>query len=169
LATPSGNIVYTITDVLAIFAPLFDERPRPSLYFLKGWTAEASKEQRIFKAEQEAQKSGEKEVAENDVIVVSGFKTKKVPPLMWRECIKKIWEVDPLLCKHCGGMMKIISFIYERKVIRKILDHLGLCKEDKSKRNRAPPAFPDFVERIIEHYDDGWPDYEEPFVDVQIL
>jgi len=69
------------------------------------------------KAEQEAQKGGEKEVVENDVIVVSGFKTKKVPPLMWRECIKKIWEVDPLLCKCCGGMMKIISFIYERKVI----------------------------------------------------
>ena len=91
------------------------------------------------KAEQEAQKGGEKEVAENDVIVVSGFKTKKVPPLMWRECIKKIWEVDPLLCKHCGGMMKIISFIYERKVIKKILDHLGLYNEDKSIRNRAPP------------------------------
>ncbi|MEA3469415.1 MAG: hypothetical protein U9R57_14480 [Thermodesulfobacteriota bacterium] len=121
------------------------------------------------KAEQEAQKSSEKEVAANDVIVVSGFKTKKVPPLMWRECIKKIWEVDPLLCKHCGGMMKIISFIYERKVIKKILDHLGIYAEDKPKRNRAPPAFPDFVERIIEKYDDGWSDYEEPFVDVQML
>jgi len=121
------------------------------------------------KAEQEAQKSVEKEVAENDVIVVSGFKTKKVPPLMWRECIKKTWEVDPLLCKHCGGMMKIISFIYEWKVIRKILVYLGLYKEDKSKWNRVPPAFQDFVERIIEQYDDGWPDYEEPFVDVQML
>ena len=64
--------------------------------------------------------------------------------------------------------MKIISFIYERKVIKKILDHLGLYKEDKSKRNRAPPVFSDFVERIIEQYDDGWPDYEEPFVDVQM-
>lgn len=26
--------------------------------------------------------------------------------------------------------MKIISFIYERKVIKKILDHLGLYEED---------------------------------------
>jgi len=66
-------------------------------------------------------------------------------------------------------MMKIISFIYEWKVIRKILVYLGLYKEDKSKWNRVPPAFQDFVERIIEQYDDGWPDYEEPFVDVQML
>jgi len=121
-----------------------------------------------------AEKAGGEAIEENieamyEVIVVSGFKPKKIPQLMWRECIKKIWEVDPLLCPHCGSLMKLISFIYERKVIRKILDHLGLYKKDKSKRNRAPPAFPDFVERIIEQYDDGWPDYEEPFVDVQML
>jgi len=113
------------------------------------------------KAEQEAQKSAEKEVTENEVIVVSGFKTKKVPPLMWRESINKIWKVAPLLCKHCGGVMKIISFIYERKVIKKILDHLGLY-EDKPRRNRAPPVSRGFRERIIESYDDGWPEHVGP-------
>ena len=41
------------------------------------------------KADQKAEKRGEEEVAENDVVVVSGFRTKKVPPLMWRECVKK--------------------------------------------------------------------------------
>jgi hypothetical protein len=87
---------------------------------------------------------------------------------MWRECIKKVWEVDPLLCRHCGSLMKIVSFIYERKVIKKILDHLGLY-EGKPMRNRAPPVSRDFIERIIELYDDGWTDYEEPFVDVQTL
>ncbi|MBU1564516.1 MAG: hypothetical protein KJ630_02680 [Proteobacteria bacterium] len=55
-----------------------------------------------------------KEVDNNEIIVISGFKQKKVPPLVWRECIKKIWEVDPLLCCHCDALMKIISFIYGR-------------------------------------------------------
>jgi hypothetical protein len=64
--------------------------------------------------------------------------------------------------------MRIISFIYERKVIRKILDHLGVTEEVKPKRKRAPPS-PPTVETIIEPYDDGWPDYEEPFIDVQTL
>lgn len=75
--------------------------------------------------------------------------------------------MDHLLCPHCGNLMKIKCFIYERKVIKKILDHLGLYEEDKPKRNRAPPISRNFVERIIESYDDGWPDYEKPFVDVQ--
>jgi len=43
-----------------------------------------------------------------------------------RECIKKIWEADPLHCPKCGGEMKIISFITDLKTIRKILEHLGL-------------------------------------------
>jgi hypothetical protein len=31
------------------------------------------------------------------------------------------------------------------------------------------PTLPKTVETIIEPYDDGWSDYEEPFIDVQTL
>jgi hypothetical protein len=129
------------------------------------------------KAEELSGESEQKKVEEYNVIVVSDFKTKKTPLMIWRECtpkafvsrhIKKVWEVDPLLCPHRGGLMRIISFIYERKVIKKILDHLGVIEEVKLKRERAPPS-PPTVETIIEPYDDGWPDYEEPFIDVQTL
>jgi hypothetical protein len=120
-----------------------------------------------------AEKAGGEAIEENieamnEVIVVSGFKPKKIPQLMWRECIKKIWEVDPLLCPHCGSLMKLISFIYQHKVIRKILDHLGLFEETKQQRERAPPC-PEVIERIIEQFDDGWPDYAEPFIAVKTL
>ena len=82
----------------------------------------------------------EKTEAENDdIIVISNFRAKKIPPLVWRECIKKVWEVDPLLCIHCGGLMKIARFIYEHRVIKKTLAHLGLSEEAKSKRERALP------------------------------
>jgi hypothetical protein len=42
--------------------------------------------------------------------------------------IKRIFEVDPLQCPHCGGQMKIIGFIERRQheVIEKILRHCGL-------------------------------------------
>jgi len=36
--------------------------------------------------------------------------------------------------------MKIVSFINERKVIIKRLNHLGLLKGVKPKRDRAPPV-----------------------------
>jgi hypothetical protein len=91
-----------------------------------------------------------------------------VPPLVWRECIKKIWEVDPLLCTHCGGLMKIVSFIYKRKVVRKILVHLGLFKGQVEKR--GPPTAPErYPETIVEPFDDGWSEYDESIIDVQAL
>ncbi len=49
-----------------------------------------------------------------------------VPSKGWAEMIRKVYEVDPLLCPSCGGQMKIISFIEDHKVIDKIIDHLKL-------------------------------------------
>jgi len=40
--------------------------------------------------------------------------------------IRKVYEVDPLICPSCGGQMKIIAFIEDHKVIDKIIGHLKL-------------------------------------------
>ena len=50
--------------------------------------------------------------------------------------IKKVYEVDPLLCPKCEGQMSIISFIEDHKVIDKIIDYLKLT----FKTERPPPA-----------------------------
>jgi len=44
----------------------------------------------------------------------------------WARLIQKIYEVDPLVCPSCRGEMRVIAFIEDREVIRKILTHLGL-------------------------------------------
>ncbi len=49
-----------------------------------------------------------------------------VPSRGWAEMIRKVYELDPLLCPECGGQMSIISFIEDHKVIDKIIDHLKL-------------------------------------------
>jgi hypothetical protein len=74
--------------------------------------------------------------AEVEIIDVSEYEPKHLPSKTWRECIKKIWEVDPLIGPNCGGEMKIISFITEASVIRQILEHLNLWKQNLS---RDPP------------------------------
>ena len=89
---------------------------------------------------------------------ISGYKTRE-------EYLKCFDSGTP--SSRCSRLKKITSFIYERKVVRKILYHLGLSEEAKSKRERAPPSSPNIVETITESYDGGWPDYEEPFTDVQ--
>ena len=44
----------------------------------------------------------------------------------WARLIQKIYAVDALTCPTCQGKMKIISFIENPEIIKKILKHLGL-------------------------------------------
>ncbi len=43
----------------------------------------------------------------------------------WARLIARIYEVDQLRCRGCGGSIQLIAFITERAVIVRILDHLG--------------------------------------------
>jgi hypothetical protein len=54
----------------------------------------------------------------------------------WAVVIKRVYEVDPLTCEHCGGAMKVVAFIEPPQidVIEKILRHCGLWQP------RPPPA-----------------------------
>ena len=40
--------------------------------------------------------------------------------------IQKIYETDPLGCPKCSGKMKILYFIEDPEIIKKILKHLDL-------------------------------------------
>ena len=49
-----------------------------------------------------------------------------------------VYEVDPLICPHCGGQMRFLAVIEEPPVIERILDQVGeWCP---SPPPRAPPA-----------------------------
>ena len=60
----------------------------------------------------------------------------------WARLIQKIYEVDPLVCPRCQGIMRIISFIEDKQVIRAILEHLGLwlVRSRPPPKNHDPPA-----------------------------
>jgi hypothetical protein len=49
----------------------------------------------------------------------------------WARLIKKVYEVDPLICPKCGHEMRVISIITDSYEVNKILEYL--------KRNNAPP------------------------------
>jgi hypothetical protein len=49
---------------------------------------------------------------------------KPVPSKGWAEMIRKVYEVDPMVCPQCGGTMKIIAFITEYTAVDRIIDHL---------------------------------------------
>ena len=60
--------------------------------------------------------------------------------LPWADLLKKVFAVDVLACPACGGRLRVIAFIAEALVAKRILDHLGLdaCGPPLS-RALAPP------------------------------
>ena len=42
----------------------------------------------------------------------------------WAELLRRIYEVDPLACPACGGVMRIIAVITDGAVIDRLLTHL---------------------------------------------
>jgi len=74
----------------------------------------------------------------------------------WARLIQKIYEVNPLTCPHCGKEMKIIAFIEDYKVVKKILDHLGIYEfEAKRSPPRAAQDPGEFDDYIIDNYIDS--------------
>jgi hypothetical protein len=68
-----------------------------------------------------------------DVIGQSGSAGESTPPFR-----STAWKVDPLTWPKCGTEMRIISFIFDKAVIDKILTNLGIFEQNSNQR--APPA-----------------------------
>ena len=77
-----------------------------------------------------------KEGAAESDFVIEDEEYNKSCSRSWARLIKKIYEVDPLICPRCGGNMRIIAFIEDYRVVKKILNYLGI---DEFKRDKFPP------------------------------
>jgi Putative transposase/Transposase zinc-binding domain len=57
----------------------------------------------------------------------------------WANLMRRAFDLDVLACPRCGGRMSVIATIDDPRVIRKILDHLGLPTEVPQPRPARPP------------------------------
>ncbi len=84
----------------------------------------------------------------------------------WARLIQKIYEVDPLLCPKCSSEMRVIAFIEDPDVIKKILNHLDLwvIKRKPQHVDNAPPidVFPAYDEQPTPSTDDYIRDPDYP-------
>jgi hypothetical protein len=53
----------------------------------------------------------------------------------WARLIRKVFEVDPLLCGKCGSEMKIVAVVTDPKVVDRIIRHL----DKNAVTPRSPP------------------------------
>jgi hypothetical protein len=135
--------------------------PEKSFHLVRyyGWYSNRSRGDR---KKQQAQDKSTITSDATDVLTITEPQQKKIPSKTWRECIKKVWEVEPLECPHCGGEMKIVSFIDKSLLIRRILEHLNLWQV-RIPRGLPPPEELEDIANVVvcEAFDDGWSRYDD--------
>jgi hypothetical protein len=47
----------------------------------------------------------------------------------WAELMKRVFGIEALVCDMCGGRRKVMTFLTDPRVVRGILEHLGLATE----------------------------------------
>ena len=59
----------------------------------------------------------------------------------WARLLRRVYEIDPLVCPRCRGVMRVVAFITEGRVISRILDHLDHIGASalRAPQDRAPP------------------------------
>ncbi|SRR6266571_7841021 len=55
----------------------------------------------------------------------------------WARLISKVYQADPLVCRQCGGPLKVVAYVTDELSITRILDLLGLSPLQQEK---PPPA-----------------------------
>jgi len=60
----------------------------------------------------------------------------------WAELMRRVFEIEVLICPHCGGPRKLLAAIFDRDAILKILAHLGLPTEPPPLAPARPPPMP---------------------------
>ena len=61
-----------------------------------------------------------------EIIEHLALKPRRIPSQKWRDLIKKVWEVDPLLCPQCHHEMRPVSLINDAQIIERILRLVGM-------------------------------------------
>ena len=120
-------------DVLEFLARVLDHLPEPSQQLVRywGWTSNAARGRRR-RRQGESDATPRKHTEPGDQA--------KSRRLSWSQLIRKVYEIDPLLCTLCGTEMRIVAFIIERSSLRRILQHLGCDRQQPDPLAHSPPA-----------------------------
>jgi hypothetical protein len=59
--------------------------------------------------------------------------------MSWARLLRKVYEIDPLLCSYCGGELKIVAFITELSSVRRFLKGISVEPREPEPLAHSPP------------------------------
>jgi hypothetical protein len=110
--------------------------PRRHLVRYYGWYSNVSRGKRR-KAAAESGEPGVADAGPDSRAARAEARDARAMRRSWAQLIKRIYEIDPLVCPTCGTGMKVIAFITEHDVVDAILRHL---ERKESREARGPPS-----------------------------
>jgi len=65
--------------------------------------------------------------------------TKRRCPPSWARLISKVYHADPLVCRQCGGKLKVVAYVSDEISVKRILTELGLSppEDERGARSRS--------------------------------
>ena len=136
--TPATGATQLALDPLELIHLLAQQIPDPRQHLVRYYGAYANRARRLFRPADE-EEGGEGRGPDPDHAAdaedESGFA--KGRRRSWARLLRKVLEVDPLLCPQCQVEMKIVSVITDPVVVDAILRHV---EEGGGHDPHAPPA-----------------------------
>ncbi len=59
--------------------------------------------------------------------------------ISWAQLIRKVFEVDPMLCSFCGAKLEVLSFTLELAAIRRFLTSIDCPSQEPESLGHSPP------------------------------
>jgi len=119
--------------VLEFLARVLDHLPDPSQQLLRywGWYSNAARGRR-------QRQQGESSAKPRAVTDPHDAEARQLR-LTWSQLIRKVYEIDPLLCPYWGATMRIVAFLVDLASLRRILAHLGFAPQQPEPLAHSPP------------------------------
>ncbi|HSB61321.1 MAG TPA: hypothetical protein VLI67_06355 [Vicinamibacteria bacterium] len=76
------------------------------------------------------------EIGDGSTATNETAKRRSCPP-SWARLIHRVYQADPLVCRRCGGRLKITGYLCDSFAISRVLQELGLAPP---KEEKPPPA-----------------------------
>jgi len=125
----------TAFDPMDFLARLLMHIPQPRLHTVRYYGAYASIVRARRRAEQGGLEAGRfRDPASEDSGMPSAAERRRLRRA-WAQLIRRIYEVDPLICR-CGAQMRILAFILDPHDVTRILRHID---HESTAHERAPP------------------------------
>ncbi len=123
-------------DPLDFLARVIAHIPEPRLHLIHyyGHYSNVSRGRRRKGRDPQLSTKGEGRHAEPDGLTPAQRQAQR---RAWARLVRRVYELNPLVCEKCGGEMRIISVILDPAVITTILEHL---RRKRDTATRAPPV-----------------------------